>query len=93
MKQRFDSDLGTAIEKSCRGLLVDAGSCNDKSVCVGGGADIAGFGVLYVCIATLAQAIIANAKRNGFDNFTGNFLSHLITPTITIVAKSRGQIK
>jgi hypothetical protein len=51
------------------------------------------FGVLHICIATLVQAIIAGAKRNGFDNFTGNFLSHFITPTITIVAKSRGQIK
>ena len=93
MKQRIDSDLGAAIEKSCRGLLVDTGSCNDKSVCIDGGADIADFGVLQICAATLAQPIIAGVKWNGFYNFTGNFLSHLITPTITIVAKSRGEIK
>jgi hypothetical protein len=62
-------------------------------VCIGGGADISDFGVLQICAATPAQSIIACAKRNGFYNFTGNFLSHLITPTITIVAKSRGEIK
>ena len=93
MKQRFDSDLGAAIKKLCRGLLVDTCSCNDQAGCIAGGADIIDFGVLHIYIATLAQPIIACAKRNGFDNFTGNFLSHFITPTITIVAKSRGEIK
>jgi hypothetical protein len=48
---------------------------------------------LHICTATLAQPIIAGIERNGFNNFTGNSLSHFITPTITIVAKSRGQIK
>jgi hypothetical protein len=41
----------------------------------------------------MAQPIIAGIERNGFNNFTGNSLSHFITPTITIVAKSRGEIK
>jgi len=93
MKRRFDSDLSAAIKKSCRGLLVDTGSCNDQAGCIGGSADIADFRVLHIYTATLAQPIIAGIKWNGFDNFTGNFLSHFITPAITIVAKSRGEIK
>ena len=93
MKQRIDSDLSAAIKKSCRGLLVDRFCCNEKAGCIGGGADIADFGVLYICTATLVQPIIAGAKWNGFDNFTGNSLSHFITPTINIVAESRGEIK
>ncbi|MGB2865152.1 MAG: hypothetical protein WBC05_17620 [Sedimentisphaerales bacterium] len=93
MKQRFDSDLSAAIKKSCRRAVVDTRCCNDQSMCIGGGADIADFGVLHICTATLAQPIIVGIKWNGFDNFTGNFLSHFITPTRTIVAKSRGEIK
>ena len=93
MKQRIDSDLSAAIEKSCRRAVVDTCFCNDQAGCIGRGADIADFGVLHICTATLVQAIIACAKWNGFDNFAGNFLSHIITPTITIVAKSRGEIK
>jgi hypothetical protein len=93
MKQRIGSDLSAAIKKSCRGLLVERCFYNEKPGCIDRGADIGDFGVLYICIATLAQSIIACVKWNGFDNFTGNFLSHFITPTITIVAKSRGQIK
>jgi len=93
MKQRFDSDLSATIKKSCRGLLVDTCCCNDQAGCIGGGADIADFGVLYICTATLAQPIIVCAKWNGFDNFTGNSLSHFITPIRTIVADSRGEIK
>jgi len=88
MKRRIGSDLSAAIEKSCRGLLVDRCFCNEKAGCIAGGAGIAGFGLLHICIATLARAINAGVKRNGFDNFTGNFLSHFITPTITIVANS-----
>ena len=52
-----------------------------------------GFGVLDIYAEVPAWPIIAGAKWNGFDNFTGNSLSHFITPTITIVAKTSGQIK
>lgn len=92
MKQRFDSDLSAAIEDLCRGLLVDTGCCNDKPVCIGGSADITDFGVLQICTAILDRTITA-AKRNGFDNFTGNFLSHFIIPTRIIIANSRVEIK
>ena len=93
MKRRIDSDLGAAIEKSCRGLLVHRCCCDEKAGCIGGGADIADFGVLHIYIATLVQPIIASSKRNRINYFTGNSLSHFITPTITIVADSRGEIK
>jgi len=93
MGQRFDSDLSAAIEDLCRGLLVDTGCCNDKPVCICRSADIADFGVLQICTAALVRTIITAAKRNRFDNFTGNFLSHFITPTKIIIANSRGQIK
>ena len=76
----------------CRGLLVDTGSNDDQPVCIDGSADIADFEVLHV-YTTAVRAIINAAKRNRFDNFTGNSLSHLITPTIIIIADSRGEIK
>ena len=50
---------------------------------------MADFGVLGIYAEVPSWPIIAGAKWNGFDNFTGNFLSHFITPTITIVAKTR----
>jgi len=93
MKRRIDLNLSAAVEKSCRRAVVDTGSCNDQVGRIGGGADIADFRLLHICITELTQSIIACAKRNGFDNFTGNSLSHFITPTITIVADSRGEIK
>ena len=93
MKQGIDSDLSAAIKKSCRRAVVDRCFYNDHAGGIDGGADIADFGVLHICVVTLAQPIIASVKWNGFDNFTGNFLSHFITPMRTIVAKSRGQIK
>jgi hypothetical protein len=93
MKRRIGSDLSAAIKKSCRRAVVDRCFYNEKAGGIDGGADIVDFGVLYIFSETLARLITAGVKRNGFDNFTGNFLSHLITPTITIVAKSRGQIK
>jgi len=93
MKQRFDSDLSAAIEDLCRRAVADTGCCNDKPVCIGGSADIADFGVMQICTAAQVRTITTAAKRNRFDNFTGNFLSHLITPTKTIVANSRGKIK
>jgi hypothetical protein len=40
-----------------------------------------------------AQPIVRRVQWNRFDNFTGNPLSHLITPTITILADSQGEIK
>jgi hypothetical protein len=93
MKQRIDSDLGEAIKKSYRRAVVDRCCCNDQAGGIGRDTDITDFGVLYICIRTLARLIIASVKWNGFDNFTGNFLSHLITPMRTIVSKSRGEIK
>jgi hypothetical protein len=89
MKQRFGSDLGAAVKKSYCRAVVDTCFCNDQAVCIAGGADIGDFGVLDICSAILAQPVIAGVKWNGFDNFTGNSLSHIITPTITIVANSR----
>jgi hypothetical protein len=88
MKQRIDSDLGAAIKKSRSLAVIDTRFCDDQARCIGGGTDIADFMVLHICIVTPAQSIIACVKWNGFDNFTGNSLSHLITPTITIVADS-----
>ena len=93
MKQRIGSDLGAAIKKSCCRAVVDRCFYNDQTGCIDGCADIADFRVLRIYTTTPAQPIIAGVKWNGFDNFTGNSLSHLITPTIIIVAKSRGQIK
>jgi hypothetical protein len=49
--------------------------------------------VLDIYAGIPPRPIIAGAEWNGFDNFTGNSLSHFITPTITIVAKTRGRIK
>ena len=92
MKQRFDSDLSAAIENLCRGLLVDTGCCNDKPVRIGGSADISDFRILQICTAALVRTITV-AKRSRFDNFTGNFLSHFITPTRIIIANSRVEIK
>ena len=60
---------------------------------VGGSADITDFGVLQICMAALERTITTAAKRNRFDNFTGNSLSHLITPTVIIIVDSRGEIK
>ena len=93
MKQRIGSDLGAAIKKSCCRAVVDRCFYNDQTGCIDGCADIADFRVLQIYTTTPAQPIIAGVKWNGFDNFTGNSLSHLITPTIIIVAKSRGEIK
>jgi hypothetical protein len=99
MKRRIDSDLGAAIKKSCRRAVVDTCFCNDQAGCIGGGSDFSfivhrsAFCKTRGTQNAARRTIIASAKRNGFYNFTGNFLSHLITPTITIVAKSRGEIK
>jgi hypothetical protein len=49
--------------------------------------------LLQIYHATVAQPIFACVKWNGFDNFTGDSLSHLITPTIIIIADSRIEIK
>jgi hypothetical protein len=46
MKQRIGSDLSAAVEKSCRGLLVDTCFCDDQAGCVAGGADIGDFRLL-----------------------------------------------
>ncbi len=99
MKQRFDSNLSAAIEKSCCRAVVYRCCCNDQAGCIAGGAD-SSFIVLRssFCGArgtqnAVRRTITAGAKRNGFDNFTGNSLSHFITPTRTIVAESRGEIK
>ena len=88
MKQRIDSDLSTAIKKSCCRSVVDTYCCNDQAGSIGEGADIADFGVLHICIAALARPSIICVKRNGFDNFTGNSFSHSTTPTKYIVADS-----
>lgn len=93
MKQRFDSDLSTTIKDLCCRSVVDTYSCNDQTVCIDGSADIIDFGVLYFCTVGLAQSIITGAKRNGFDNFTGDSLSHSITPTTTILANFSKIIK
>ena len=88
MKQRFDPDLSTAIEKSCKGFLFKTMFCNDQAMCIAEGANFADFGLLQICHTTLSRLINAGVKSNGTDNFTGNSLSHLATPTITIVAKT-----
>jgi hypothetical protein len=86
MKRRIGTKLSTAIEKLCRMLLVDAGFYNDHAGGIGGGAD-SSFSVhrSVFCKArgtrnAARRTIIACIKRNGFDNFTGNSLSHLATP-------------
>jgi len=66
---------------------------NDQTGRIAGGADMAGFEVLGIYAEVPAWPIIAGAKWNGFDNFAGNSLSHFTTPTINIIAESRGQIK
>ena len=63
MKRRIGSDLGAAIKKSCRGAIVDRCCCNEKPVCIAGGADIADFGVLSICITEQAQPLIPGAER------------------------------
>ena len=93
MGRSLDSDSGAAIEKLCRGAVVDKCSRNDKAACIGGGADFVDREVLDACPAVPAQRIIACAKRNGFDNSAGNSFSHSTTPVDTIVAESSGQVK
>ena len=93
MKQRFDFDLSTTIKDLRCGIIVDTYSFNNQPVCIGGSADITDFGVLYFCAIAPAQSNITGAKRNRFDNFTGNFLSHSITPTKTILANFSKLIK
>jgi hypothetical protein len=61
-------------------------------MCIGGGPDI-DFWALQICTEILTQPINGHVKRNRFDNFTGDSLSHLITPTLPILAKFRGKIK
>jgi hypothetical protein len=89
MKQKTGSQLSAAVEKlRCR-LLVDRGIDDGHAGRIAGAADVDGFGVRDIYAAVPARPIIAGAKRNGIDNFTGNSLSHFITPTITIVAETR----
>jgi len=70
-------------------LVVEAGFSNDQARGIAGGAGVDAFGVLGIYAAVPARHIDAGIKWNGFDNFTGNSLSHFITPTITIVAETR----
>jgi hypothetical protein len=93
MRHGIGLDLGTAIEKLCRRVLFDIGCRNDQAMSIGGGADIVDFGQVQACTEILTQPIIRCAKRNRFDNFTGDSLSHLITPTMIIVSESRVKIK
>jgi len=87
------NDLSAAV-KNLRGrAVVVTDCCNEKVGGIGGVADTADFRLLHIRTETLAQPIVAGIERNGFDNFTGNSLSHFITPTRTIIAKSRGEIK
>ena len=88
MKQRYDPDLSAAIEKSCKGFLVNTIFCNDQAMCIAEGANFADFRLLQICHIILTRLINAGVKSNGIDNFTGNSLSHLATPTINIIAKS-----
>jgi hypothetical protein len=53
-KQRFDSDLSAAIEKLCRGFVVDRRFYNDQAGGIGGGADIVDFEMLQICSVILA---------------------------------------
>jgi len=71
-------------------LIINRGIDNDQAGRIAGGADFDGFGVLSSYAEVPARPITAGAEWNRFDNFTGNSLSHIITPTITIVAKSSG---
>ena len=71
-------DLGAAVEKLCRGLVVDAVFYNDQARSVAGGAG-SSFGVACSALNAARRTIIAGAEWSGFDNFTGNFLSHLVT--------------
>jgi hypothetical protein len=87
MKQRIDSDLSATIEKLCSRLIVDTRFCNDQAVCISGDSNIVDFRLLRICYTTLAQSIIACVKWNGFDNFTGNSLSHLVTPNDNYCSK------
>jgi hypothetical protein len=92
MKRRNGRDSGPAIEKLCRRVLVDRGCRNDQAMGIGGGADI-DFWASQIGTEILAQPIIRCVKWNRFDNFTGDSLSHLITPIIIIVAEQRRKIK
>jgi hypothetical protein len=83
----------------CRGLIVGTGFCNDHAECISGVAG-SSFGVHRSAFFgargahnAARKTIFACVKWNGFDNFTGNSLSHLITPTIIIVADSHIEIK
>lgn len=76
-----------------RVFVVDGCIYDYKTVCVAGCAGIYGFGEMDISAEMTARCTIAGAKRNRFDNFTGNSLSHIITPTIIIVADSQGEIK
>jgi len=71
-------DLGAAVEKLGRGLVVDAVFYNDQARGVAGGAD-SSFGVARSTLNAARRTIIAGTEWSGFDNFTGNFLSHLAT--------------
>jgi hypothetical protein len=85
MKQRVETKLSTAVEKLCRRLFVDAGFYNDHAGGIGGGAD-SSFTVhrSAFCKArgtrnAVRRTSSACVKWNGFDNFTGDSLSHLVT--------------
>jgi hypothetical protein len=73
----------------CLVFVVDRSIYNNQAGRIAGGADILSFGVMHICAVVPALSFIAGAKWNGFDNFTGNSLSHFITPTIAIVAETR----
>ena len=69
------------------------GFFNNQAGCIGGAANIVDFRMSGIYHATPAQHIVRRVQWNRFDNFTGNSLSHLITPTINILADSQGEIK
>jgi hypothetical protein len=48
---------------------------------------MADFGVLGIYAEVQAQSITGGAKWNGFDNFTGNSLSHFLTPNDNYCSK------
>lgn len=48
---------------------------------------MAGFGVLSIYAEVPARPITAGAKLNRFDNFTGNSLSHFLTPNDNYYSK------
>ena len=79
MMQRIDSDLSTAVENSCRGFVVDTGFCDDHAGGVDGTADSSIRAARGACNAA-RRMVVVGVKRNGFDNFTGDSLGHLLTP-------------